>query len=105
MAESVVQSGSFGTDSVLIVGAAEFGNTVELRWAFTVTANPNGFVARVVSVFDPDSGGAGFLISGTGVHNLILGQFPAGQYSFQIEPQGGIVAASSFTILERDPNE
>ncbi len=39
------------------------------------------------------------------MHVVVPGQIPAGSYVFQIESQGGTVAASEYAIFVRDPNE
>jgi hypothetical protein len=103
MAELLIESGDFATDSVLILASREFTGVVEVRFAFTVTENPNGFVARALGGSDP--AGVGALIRGTGVHVVVPGQIPAGSYVFQIESQGGTVATSSYSIFVRDPGE
>jgi len=68
MVDVLIQSGDFVTDSVLILAGREFSGVVELRFAFTVTANPNGFVARALPSDGSDPTGAAALIGGTGVH-------------------------------------
>jgi hypothetical protein len=105
MADQLIESGDFATDSVLILASRDFTEVVELRFAFTVTANPNGFVARALSLDGNNPTGAGALIRGIGVHVVVPGQIAAGSYVFQIESQGGIVAASSYSLFFRDPNE
>ncbi len=76
-----------------------------LRFAFTVTANPNGFVARALLADGSDPDGVSALISGTGVHVVLLGPIQAGSYVFQIESHGGTAAASSYSIFFSDPDE
>jgi hypothetical protein len=105
MADLLIQSGDFATDSVLILASSDFSGEMELRFAFTVTANPNGFVARALLSDGSDPAGVSALIRGTGVHVVVPGQIQAGSYVFQIESRGGTVAASSYSISARDPNE
>ena len=105
MADHLIESGDFATDSVLILASREFTGLVDLRFAFTVTANPSGFVARALSFDGSEPTGVGALVRGTGVHVVAPGQIEAGSYVFQIESQGGTVAASSYALFFRDPNE
>ena len=88
----------------MILASRDFAGVMELRFAFTVTANPAGFVVRALLADGSDPAGVGALIRGTGVHVVVPGQIPAGSYVFQIESQGGTVAASSYAIFVSDPN-
>jgi hypothetical protein len=99
MADILIAQGSFGTASPLIIGAAVISSPTELRFAFTITANPGGFVFRSTA---DDPKGVGFLITGTGVKHFLGGEFRAGNYVFSVEPQGGAVSVSSFSIFIRD---
>lgn len=105
MADVLIQSGDFATDSVLLLGSSEFFTAADLRFVFTVTENPNGFAARALLADGSDPAGVSALITGTGVRTVLPGQIQAGTCVFQIEPQGGTVAASSYLIFFTDPNE
>src|SRR5262245_17504430 len=101
MADVLIQSGGFATDSVLILASRDFDSAADLRFAFTVTANPGGFVARAVLADGSEPVGAAATITGTGVHVVLPGQVPAGLYVFQVESLGGTVAASSYALFFR----
>lgn len=103
MADLLIESGNFATDAVLILAGRDFPGVADLRFAFTVTANPNGFVARALLADGSDPAGVSALISGTGVRVVHLGPIQAGSYVFQIESQGGTAAASSYSIFFSDP--
>jgi len=45
---------------------------MELRFAFTITANPNGFVALALLADGSDPAGVEALVSGTGVHVVFV---------------------------------
>jgi hypothetical protein len=103
MADVLIESGDFGTDSALILASRDFTSETTIRWAFTVTDNPGGFAAQVL----PSDGSVGVqgVISGTGVHVVAFGPLPAGSYVFQVQSLGGVAAASSYSIFAGDPND
>ena len=101
MADILVAQGSFVTASPLIIGVAVISSPTDLRFAFTVTANPGGFIFRATA---DDPKGVGFSITGTGVKHFLGGEFPAGNYTFSVEPEGA-VSVSSFSIFIRDTSE
>jgi len=112
MVDVLIQSGDFVTDSVLILAGREFSGVVELRFAFTVTANPNGFVARALPSDGSDPTGAAALIGGTGVHvrrrpgHRAVGHRAAGHRvaaGHRAAGQGGEGGRGKRTRLRRQP--